>query len=349
MMENKGTVLVTGGTGFVGMRIILQLLERGYQVRTTIRNRKSIAKVKSALSTNNIASFERLSYEEAELTEDTNWARAMEGCSYVLSVASPVFFDKPKKEEEAIRPAVEGILRILKFAKEAGVKRVVMTSNFGAVGFTQTDKSRETTEEDWTKPDAIGLSVYEKSKTLAEMAAWDFIKSKGGNLEFATINPVAILGPSLDAHISGSFHLLENLLNGTLKAIPNIPLNVVDVRDVADLHIRAMENPNANGQRFIASADGQISLPKIAELLRSERPKVAQKVTKRTLPNWVLNIAAVLNEQAKEGLFLTKMNRNVSNAKAKNVLGWKPVSSQEDAILSSVDSMVKFNLIHKDQ
>lgn len=349
MMENKGIVLVTGGTGFVGMRIILQLLEMGYQVRTTIRNRKSIDKVKSALIANNAASLDSLSYEEAELTEDTNWARAMEGCSYVLSVASPVFFDKPKKEEEAIRPAEEGILRILKFAKGAGVKRVVMTSNFGAVGFTQTDKSRETTEADWTKTDAKGLSVYEKSKTLAEKAAWDFIKNKGGNLEFVTINPVAILGPSLDSHISGSFHLLESLLDGSLKAIPNIPLNVVDVRDVADLHIRAMENPNANGQRFIASADGQISLPEIAELLRRKIPKVAQKVAKRTLPNWVLNLAAVFNEQAKEGLLLTKMNRNVSNAKAKRVLGWKPVSSQEDTILASVNSMIKFNLIDKNK
>ncbi|WP_339880043.1 NAD-dependent epimerase/dehydratase family protein [uncultured Algoriphagus sp.] len=348
-MENKGIVLVTGGSGFVGMRIILQLLNRGYEVRTTIRNRKSIDKVKSALSANNIVSFERLSFLEAELTEDTNWARAMEGCSYVLSVASPVFFDKPKNEEEAIRPAVNGILRILKFAKEARVKRVIMTSNFGAVGFTQTDKSRETTEEDWTKPDVKGLSVYEKSKTLVEKAAWDFIKNKDSNLEFATNIPVAILGPSLDSHISGSFHLLGNLLNGTLKAIPNIPLNVVDVRDVADLHIRAMENPNANGQRFIASADGQISFPEIAELLRSQRPKVAQKVAKRLLPNWVLNMASVFNEQAKEGLFLTKMNRNVSNDKAKNLLGWKPISSQEDTILSSVDSMVKFNLLPKVQ
>lgn len=348
-MENKEIVLVTGGTGFVGMRIILQLLERGYQVRTTIRNRQSIEKVKATLKANNIASLDNLSFEEAELTKDDNWAEAMDGCTYVLSVASPVFFDKPKNEEEAIRPAVEGILRILKFAKEAGVKRVVMTSNFGAVGFTQTDKSRETTEADWTKTDAKGLSVYEKSKTLAEKAAWDFIKNKGGNLEFTTINPVAILGPSLDAHISGSFHLLENLLNGTLKAIPNIPLNVVDVRDVADLHIRAMETPNANGQRFIASAGGQISLPEIAELLRSEKPEVAQKVTKRTLPNWVLNMAAVFNEQAKEGLLLSKMNRNVSNAKARNMLGWKPITSQEDTVLASVNSMIKFNLINKNQ
>ena len=346
-MEKTDTVLVTGGTGFVGMQIILQLLQKGYNVKTTLRSIKSKDKVIDALKSNGITSFSNLSFVEAELTKDTNWYEAMEGCKYVLSVASPVFFHKQKNESEAIRPAVDGILRVLRFAKATGVKRVVMCSNFGAVGFTQTDKTRETTEADWTNTDTKGLSVYEKSKTLAEKAAWDFIEKNGGNLEFATINSVAILGPSLDAHISGSFILLEILLNGTLKAIPNLPLNVVDVRDVADLHIRAMENPNANGQRFIASADGQISLQGIAEVIRNKRPEVSQKITKGKLPNWTLRIASMFNKQAKETLFMAKMNRNVSNNKAKNVLGWNPIASQEETILASVDSMIKFNLISK--
>lgn len=344
-MEKSDAVLVTGGTGFVGMQIILQLLQKGYNVKTTLRSLKSKDKVIEALKSNGITSFTNLSFVEAELTKDTNWAEAMEGCKYVLSVASPVFFDKQKNEYEAIRPAVDGILRVLKFAKETGVKRVVMSSNFGAVGFTQTDKTRKTTETDWTNTDAKGLSVYEKSKTLAEKAAWDFIENNGGNLEFATINSVAILGPSLDTHISGSFILLEILLNGTLKAIPNLPLNIVDVRDVADLHIRAMKNPNAKGQRFIASADGQISLQEIAELIRNKKPEVSQKVAKRKLPNWALRIASMFNEQAKGTLFMTKMNRNVSNDKAKNVLDWNPIASQEETILASVHSMIKFNLI----
>lgn len=345
-MENKGIVLVTGGTGFVAMRIISQLLETGYQVRTTVRDLKDTGKITAALNANHIE-LRGLSFEVAELTEDANWAKAMQGCSYVLSVASPVFFHKPKNEAEATRPAVEGILRVLKFAQQAGVKRVVMTSNFGAVGFTQTDKKRETTESDWTNVNAKGLSVYEKSKTLAEMASWDFIKNKGGNLEFATINPVAILGPALSSHFSGSFHLLENLLNGTLKAAPNIPLNVVDVRDVAELHILAMESPKANGQRFIASADGQISIPEIAELLRKEKPHLTQKVTKRRVPTWVLSIAALFNAQAKEALLLATINRNVSNRKAKQLLRWKPVSTQEETILVSVESMLMFDALPK--
>lgn len=346
-MEDKQIVLVTGGTGFVGMQIIYQLLKKGYSVRTTVRNLKNAEKVKETLKSNGITSLENLEFAEAELTKDENWAQIMTGCKYVLSVASPVFFHKPKNEEEAILPAREGILRILKFAKKAGVKRVVMTSNFGAVGFTQTDKNRVTTEDDWTDISNKSLSVYEKSKTLAEKAAWNFIKTEGGNLEFVTINPVAILGPSLDAHVSGSFHLLENLLTGKLKAVPNIPLNIVDVRDVADLHIRAMEAPEANGHRFIASADNQISLPEIALLLKTNRKEFAEKVSLKKLPNWVLSFSSIFNDQAKEGILLTKMNRNVSNEKAKKMLNWKPIATQEASILEAVDTMIKYNLIKK--
>lgn len=344
-MENNTTVLVTGGTGFVGRQVILQLLQKGYRVRTTVRRPESKAGLIETLKANGVTAFDRLSFAEAELTRDDNWAEAMKGCTYVLSVASPVFFEKPKNEADAIRPAVEGILRILKFAKQEGVKRVVMTSNFGAVGFTQTDKSRQTTEADWTDTNAKGLSVYEKSKTLAEKAAWDFIKKEGGSLELVTINAVAIWGSSLDAHVSASFHLLQNLLNGKMKRVPNIALNVVDVRDVADLHIRAMATPQAAGQRFIASADGQITLPQIANLLKRERPGVSQMVSTKQLPDWVVKLGALFNEQAKEGLLFLRMNRDISNAKAKKVFGWQPIALQEQTILAAVDSLVKYGLI----
>ena len=344
-MANSETVLVTGGTGFVGIRLILQLLENGYTVKTTVRSLKKRESLLQTLKAAGVTASDNLSFIEAELTKDDNWAEAMKDCKYVLSVASPVFFETPKDENEAIRPAVEGILRVLKFAKNSGVKRVVMTSNFGAVGFSQTDRNRETTENDWTDTDLKGLSIYEKSKTLAEKAAWNFMKNEGGNLEFATINPVAILGPSLSEHVSGSFHLLENLLNGSMKAVPNIPLNVVDVRDVADLHIRAMITPEAKGQRFIATADGQISMPEIAALLKSRQPEISQKVSSKKVPDWVLNFASLFNAKAKQGLVLLKMNRNVSNKKAKEILGWKPIATNKQAILASVDSMKKYNLI----
>lgn len=344
-MANSETVLVTGGTGFVGMRLILQLLQKGYAVKTTVRSLDSKPTVIETLQTNGITSFDNLSFIQAELTNDNNWADAMQGCKYVLSVASPVFLQEPKNENEAIKPAVEGIQRILKFAKNAGVKRVVMTSNFGAVGFSQRDKNRETTESDWTDTTLKGLSVYEKSKTLAEKAAWEFIKKEGGNLEFATINPVAILGPSLNDHVSESFNILKHLLDGSMKAVPNIPLNIVDVRDVADLHIRAMENSKANGQRFIASADGQISMPEIATFIRKAMPGISANVSAKTIPNMVIKLASLFNRQARQGAMLLNVNRNVSNAKARNVLGWTAIATNEETIIASLQSMIKYGIV----
>ncbi|OPJ65658.1 SDR family oxidoreductase [Clostridium chromiireducens] len=339
------TVLVTGGTGFVGAHIIFQLLQGGYNVRTTLRSLSSKSKVIDTLKSNGINTFESLAFVEADLSKDDNWDVAMKGCDYVLSVASPVFFTIPKDENEVIRPAVEGIVRVLKAAQNAGVKRVIMTSNFGAIGFSNNNPNIATTEKDWTNPNEKGLSAYEKSKLLAELAAWDFIKKEGCNLEFATINPVAILGPSLSAHISGSFGLIEHLLNGSMKSIPNISLNIVDVRDVADLHIRAMTNPNANGQRFIASADGQISLPEIATLLKDKAPDITKKVSTKTVPNWVIYLAALFNKQAKEAALLLRMSRNVSNKKAKKILDWNPIANKEEAILASLNSMIKYEII----
>lgn len=344
-MTNSETVLVTGGTGFVGLRIILQLLQKGYNVKTTIRSLKSKDSIIETLKVNGINSFENLSFIEATLEKDDNWAEAMKDCTYVLSVASPVFFEIPKDENEAMKPAIEGILRILKFARNANVKRVIMTSSFGAVGFSHTNKNTETTEADWTDPNLKGLSAYEKSKGLSERAAWDFIKREGGNLEFATINPVAILGPSLNKHISGSFDILKHLLNGSMKVVPNIALNIVDVRDVADLHIRAMINPNANGQRFIASANGQISMPEIAVFLKKKMPDVATKVSLKILPDWVLHLAALFNPQAKAGAMFLKVNRNVSNANAKKSLNWSPIATNEESILAAMESIIKYGII----
>ncbi|MDF2925823.1 MAG: 3-beta hydroxysteroid dehydrogenase [Paenibacillaceae bacterium] len=339
------TVLVTGGTGFVGTQIIYQLLQKGYSVKTTLRSLTSKSKVLDLLKMNGITALEGLSFVEADLSGDKHWAEAAAGCDYVLSVASPVFFTKPKDEHEMIRPAKEGIVRVLRAARDANVKRVVMTSNFGAVGFSNKKRNSVTTEADWTDPNEKGLSVYEKSKLLAEQAAWTFIKNEGGRLEFATINPVAILGPSLSAHVSGSFGILEHLLDGSMKAVPHIPLNIVDVRDVADLHIRAMTHPGANGQRFIASADGQITMPQIANLLKLKVPDLAGKVATKTLPSGVLHLAALFNGQAREASLLLRINRNVSNSKAKSLLGWTPVASNEEAVLASVRSMIQYGIV----
>ncbi|OFI49734.1 3-beta hydroxysteroid dehydrogenase [Floricoccus tropicus] len=342
-MTNK--VLVTGGTGFLATNIIIQLLEKGYDVKTTVRNLSGKDKIITTLESNNVANIDMLSFAEADLSSDENWLEAMKDRDYVLSVASPVFFEIPKDENEVMKPAIEGIKRILRNARDAGVKRVVMTSNFGAIGFSQKNSLVPTTENDWTNPEETGLSAYEKSKLLAEKAAWDFIKNEGNGMEFTTVNPVAIFGPALSNHLSGSFDLFNMLLDGKTKAYPNLPLNIVDVRDVADIHIRAMITPQANGQRFIASADGQISMEEIAKIIKEKRPQLSNKVTKRIIPNWIINASALFSKQAKEGKLMLSISRNVSNDKTKNILGWKSTRTNKDIILSSIDSMVNNNLI----
>ncbi|MFV0466471.1 MAG: NAD-dependent epimerase/dehydratase family protein [Lachnospiraceae bacterium] len=216
-------------------------------------------------------------------------------------------------ENEAIRPATEGILRILKAANSAGIKRVVMTSNFGAVGFSKRKGSGITSEKDWTDPMDKGISIYEKSKLMAEQAAWEFVRSEDNRLEFTTINPVAILEPALSNHISGSFVLFDMILSG--KPYPDLPLNIVDVRDVADLHIRAMMKPKASGERFIATADGQISMSEMARIIQEEF------------------------------VYMMGINRNIDNSKAKELLGWNSNLDNRMIIVESIKSLIAYKII----
>jgi nucleoside-diphosphate-sugar epimerase len=344
-MEHSETVLVTGGTGYVGSHCILQLLQKGYKVKTTLRSMNRRAEVIEMLKTAGISAFENLTFVGTDLLKDDNWDEAVKGCKYVLHVASPIAATMPKDENEMIRPAVDGTLRVLKAAKNAGVKRVVLTSNFGAIGYSHKDPNTIITEEEWTDPTQKDLSAYSRSKVLAERAAWDFINKEGGDLELSVINPVFILGPSLGADIPSGFDLLNMLLSGSMKAVPNIPFSIIDVRDVADLHIRAMTNPNAKGQRFLATAGGKITMPEIALLLKNKMPAVAKKVSTKILPNWIIFIAAIFNKQAKEVAHLLKVSRNMSNQKVKDVLGWTPRANNEAAIIASVESMIKFGTV----
>lgn len=343
MNNTDKMVLVTGGTGFVGVQCVLQLLHSGYRVKTTVRSLSRKNEVLEMLKYGGIKSFESLEFIEADLTKDTNWDLAAAGCDYVLHVASPIYMRIPKDEQEMIKPAVEGTLRVLQAAKNAGVKRVVMTSNFGAVGYSHTDTSVIITEENWTDPNEKGLSIYNKSKVLAERAAWDFIKNQGGNLELSVINPMGIFGPSLGSDLSSGFEIIKRMLEGTMKKVPNMTLGIVDVRDVADLHIRAMINPAAKGQRFLALSGEITSLPEIAVYLKSQLGDKGVNISTKIMPDWVVKAAALFSPMARNIVPQLGRYRRASNNKAKVLLGWHPRSHRE-AVLATAASLLRFNI-----
>lgn len=221
---------------------------------------------------------------------------------------------------------------------------MVITSSFGAVGYSHRDAGQLITEADWTNPRDKHLSAYLKSKTLAEKAAWDFIEKEGGGLELAVINPVAIFGPSLGTDLSSGAEILKRLLNGSMKGIPNITMGIVDVRDVADLHIRAMLDPKARGQRFLALAGEIVSLPQVALLLKDKMGDAAKNVSTKTLPDWVVRIAALFSPMAKNIVPQLGRNKKASNQKARTILDWSP-RSNEEAILAAARSLVQFGLV----
>lgn len=346
---SETSVLVTGGSGFVGAHCILQLLNNGYRVRTTLRSPGRKNEVIEMLKNGGVESVERLSFIEADLSRDANWDEAVKNCEYVLHVASPISLTTPKDENEMIVPAVEGTLRVLRASKNAGVKRVVVTSSFAAVGYSHKDPDTLITEEEWTDPKDKSLSAYLKSKTLAEKAAWDFMKTEGRELELSVVNPAGIFGPLLGPDLSGGHEILKQLLDGSMKAIPKISFGIVDVRDVADLHLRAMTNAAAKGQRFLALAGDSLSLSDIASMLKSKMGDEANNVTTRVLPNWLVRIAALFNPAAKNIVSQLGRIKNASNEKARTLLGWSP-RTNEEAIMAAVESLARFGAIkHKSE
>jgi dihydroflavonol-4-reductase len=287
-----------------------------------------------------------LAFFEADLTADAGWPEAVAGCDYVLHVASPFPLGAPKHEDDLIIPAREGALRVLRASRDAGVKRVVLTSSFAAIGYGHGEMTRPFTEEDWTNPAAEGLGAYVKSKTLAERAAWEFIEGEGGALELAVVNPVGVLGPVLGPDFSTSIHLVSQLLDGSVPSVPRMIFNVVDVRDVADLHLRAMTNPAAAGERFLAVAGEPVELRYVATLLKARMGEAARHVPSRGLPDWVLRFAGMFNSTAAQAASELGKGKPASNEKAKHVLAWQP-RSNEEAILATAESLVRLGLVRK--
>lgn len=333
-------VLVTGGSGFVGVHCILRLLDAGYRVRTTVRSLDREPAVRAMLGEH--GSTDALSFVTADLLSDAGWPDAVAGCDFVLHVASPFPLRQPKDANELIVPAREGALRVLRAARDAGVKRVVLTSSFAAVGYGVPEPGRPFTEDDWTDPSGP-VSAYVKSKTLAERAAWDFIAHEGGALELAVVNPVGIFGPALGPDLSTSLELVRRLLTGALPGLPRVSYGMVDVRDVADLHLRAMVDPAARGARFLAVADESMSVPEMARILRERMGAAGARVPTRMLPDWLVRFGALFAADLREVSTRLGNDSTASNEKARRLLGWSPRSS-EDALLAAAHSLVDLGL-----
>jgi nucleoside-diphosphate-sugar epimerase len=338
------TVLVTGGSGFIGSHSILQLLAAGHQVRTTVRNLKRAVDVRARLNEGGAESGDRLSFFAADLEKDAGWPEAVAGCEYVLHVASPLPANVPEHEDELIVPAREGTLRVLRASRDAGVKRVVLTSSFAAIGYGYKQRTAPFTETDWTELHGETVGAYHKSKTLAERAAWDFIANEGGDLELSVVNPVGVFGPVLGPDYSASILIVQRLMNGALPGCPQLYSGVVDVRDVADLHIRAMTQPAAKGERFLAIAGTFMSMLDIAKVLKARLGGAAKKVPTRQLPNWWVRIAAMRDPAIRVILPELGKKKKASNEKAKRMLGWSP-RSNEESLVAAAESLVRFGLL----
>ena len=244
-------VLVTGGSGYVGTQLVAALLRTGSPVRATVRSKDREADLRAAVRRGG-ADDADLELVVADLSADDGWKAALAGCEEVHHVASPIPYVQPEDPDELIVPAREGALRVLRAARDAGARRVVLTSSFAAVGYTP-KPGAEFTEDDWTDPDTPGLAPYPRSKAIAERAAWDLMQRDGGDTELVVVNPTFILGPTLTTDLRSSMQLIKAMLDGTMTVAPRARFGVVDVRDVADLHIRAMAAPEAAGKRFLAS------------------------------------------------------------------------------------------------
>ena len=337
-------VLVTGGSGFIAAHAIVQLLAAGHEVSASVRNLKREADVREMLKQGGAEPDDRLSFFAADLESDAGWPEAVAGCEFVLHVASPFPAGVPNHENDLIAPAREGALRVLRAARGAGVKRVVLTSSFAAVGYGQPPRNAPFDETNWTDPNGADVGAYAKSKTLAERAAWDFIAREGGGLELSVVNPTAVFGPVLGPDYSTSILLVQRLMDGAMPGVPKLHFGVVDVRDVADLHIRAMTHPAAKGERFLAVAGDFMSILDIAKVLKARMGASAKKVPTRQLPDWLVRLAAMRDPAVRQILPELGKVKNATNEKAKRMLGWAP-RSNEEAIIATAESLVRLGLL----
>jgi len=338
------TVFVTGASGFIAKHIVLQLLEAGHYVRGSVRSEAKADRVRQTMAahlSDPEAQSKRLEFVTLDLTQDDGWDQALSGSDVLMHTASPFPMVQPKDENDLIRPAVDGSLRALKAAKAAGVGRVILTSSVAAVSYQNPmpDKA-QMTEDNWTDVKGPAASAYSRSKTLAERAAWDFV-AQHPELVMTTINPGMVLGPALDQHFGTSLALVERVLKGKDPALPRLMFDVVDVRDVARMHIDAMSTQASEGQRLISSG-GPMWFADIARTLKDAYPD--RKITTRLAPDWFIRLYALVDPAVRQITPLLGKEVSSSNARAQQVLGMT-FTTPKQALLESARYLIDNKLV----
>jgi nucleoside-diphosphate-sugar epimerase len=335
-------ILVTGASGFVAKHVIGELLRAGYRVRGTVRNRTKIRSIQAAMDLLAPGTEDRLEIVEADLLDDAGWAHAMEDATAVMHVATVIVAEEPKDPATVIRPAVEGTERVLRFAHAEGIKRVIMTSSIATVGYgLGHEKGRRTyTETDFT--DLTGMRrpwAYCIGKTRAEQAAWAFASGKG--MQLTTIHPGAILGPASDPETSISLSLVGGLLDGSTPAMPRIGFAISDVRDVAAMHLAALEHPDSIGQRYLCTGPYQ-RFEDVAAILRQSYPD--HPVTLKTVPDWLMRILGRLGGPVRQIINDIGNEKHFDGSKGERLLG-RPYHTPEEAVLGAAESLLRFGLV----
>jgi nucleoside-diphosphate-sugar epimerase len=336
-------VLVTGGSGFIGGHCILQLLAQGDHVRTTVRSLAREPEVRALLKRAGADRDDRLTFAAADLERDAGWPEAVAGCDFVLHVASPFPPTVPKHEDELIVPARDGALRALKAARAAGVKRVVLTSSFAAIGYGHKPQTAPFDERDWTDVSGDDVGPYAKSKTLAERASWDYVIKEGGP-ELCVVNPVVVCGPVLGADMSTSVAFIQRMMDGGMPGLPRLRFGIVDVRDVAELHLRAMTDARAKSERFLATAGDFMTLREMALTLKARMGAAARRVPTRELPDWLVRIVSLADPAVRQIVPELGKVKNGTGEKARRLLGWAP-RSREDALVATAGSLIRLGLL----
>ncbi|HEY8878692.1 MAG TPA: NAD-dependent epimerase/dehydratase family protein [Roseateles sp.] len=334
-MNPSPRILVTGGSGFIAGVLIRQLLAAGWQVHTTLRDLKREPVLRQLLG---VDASEQLRCFAADLRDDAGWAEAAAGCSHLAHLASPLPVGAPRDANELIVPARDGALRALKAARDAGVRRAVMTSSVAAISYGHGPGEHHFTEDDWTRLQTPGIPPYVQSKTIAERAARDWVAREGGGMEFCTVNPSVVLGPVDSADYSASVVIVQSLLQGKVPALPNIGFGIVDVRDVAELHWRALTAPQGSmaDERFIACG-GFLWLREIAAILRAELGEQARRVPTLNMPDWAVRLLARVSPVVRAAASELGTARHQDSSHAREVLGWVPRPPREAIVTTARD------------